>query len=110
MEHSVYGFENKHLWEVAPVSSLVRESLGPKHALLAPRVLTCAPTIPLLSLGRSVCDQLLLAQGSTFSRSAVKLKLRIWLCTNFRTFQGKSLCLQQDERQSAYHSYGNRRY
>jgi hypothetical protein len=69
---------------------------APTILLLRSLQLTCAPTMPLRSLGRSVCDQLLLAQGWTFSRSAVKLKLRIWLCMNLRTFQGRSLCLQQN--------------
>ena len=56
---------------------------------------TCPPTIPLLNLRRSVCDQALFDQGTTDLRSALKLNSRSWLCTNLRMFQGRSLCLQK---------------
>lgn len=56
--------------------------------------LTWAPTMPFLSRGKSVCDQLLFDHGSTVVKSAEKLKYISWLCTNLRIFHGRSLCLE----------------
>lgn len=56
--------------------------------------LTCAPTRPARNLGMSVWLQSDLAQGSTLPRSLLRLTSPSWLCTNFLTFQGKSLCLR----------------
>lgn len=55
---------------------------------------TCAPTRPARNLGMSVWLQSDLAQGSTLPRSLLRLTSPSWLCTNFLTFQGKSLCLR----------------
>ncbi|KAJ8867744.1 hypothetical protein PR048_031547 [Dryococelus australis] len=52
-------------------------------------VLTCPPTMPCLSLLRSVCDQALLDHGVTDLRSAAKLNSLSWLCTNLRMFHGR---------------------
>jgi hypothetical protein len=57
-------------------------------------VLTCAATSPACSLGKSVCDQGLLAQGTILRRSSPKRKSRSRLCRNFRMFHGRSLCLE----------------
>jgi hypothetical protein len=58
---------------------------------------TWAPSIPCCIRGRSVCDQELVAQGATVRRSAEKLNRCSWLCTKLRTFQARSLCLQQKD-------------
>jgi hypothetical protein len=57
-------------------------------------VLTCAATSPAWSLGKSVCDQRLLDQGTILRRSSPKRKSRSRLCRNFRMFHGRSLCLE----------------
>lgn len=53
--------------------------------------ITCPPTIPCLSLRRSVWLQALLLHGDTCRRSLSKSKLASWLCRKFLIFQGRSL-------------------
>lgn len=42
-----------------------------------------------------------LAQGSTLPRSLLRFTSPSWLCTNFLTFQGKSLCLRNKRADNA---------
>ncbi|CAH0703108.1 unnamed protein product [Spodoptera exigua] len=51
----------------------------------------CAPTIPVFSLGRSVCEYLEMDHGSTTVRSVFSSNSLIWFRKNFLMFHGKSL-------------------
>jgi hypothetical protein len=68
------------------------------------QALTCAATMPSRSLSKSVWDQELRDQGDISRRSSENRKFTSWFFRNFRMFQGRSLCLEKEERQSVIES------
>lgn len=59
--------------------------------------LTCPPTMPSLSRGMSVCDQLLRDHGSTVLRLSFSFSCSSWLWMKLRMFHGRSLCLHDGD-------------